>query len=197
MKEFLLQELKDHYGKIFVFFSVLALVLYGIHFFGDILERKAGTNLTVQSPTVNLSSDGTVKQAPGQVYVTVAAQDSSQSTMGVQQKTEKSKEDLKVAEKQNYSMTYNGKEYTLTPDFTETTKLEKAQLVVNREANMKINIDLPHVSGFIGPAYSMKGNSHIGVMAGKSLGKNGPFMATGYASSADQAIGIAATWYTK
>ena len=197
MKEFFKQELKDNYGKIIVFFVILGIVLYGIHFFGDILERKAGTNLTVQSPTVNLSSDGTVKSAPGQVYVTVAAQDTSQSTVGVQQKTEKSKEDLKVAEKQNYSMTYNGKEYILTPDFTETSKLEKAQLVVNREANLKINIDMPKIDGFVGPAYSNKGSSHIGVIAGKQLGSNSPFMLTAAASSADQMIGLGATWYRK
>ena len=197
MGEFLKQELKDNYGKVIVFLVIVWIVLYSVHYFGDILERKSGTAIVVPTPTVNLSSDGTVKDKPGDVYVTVAAQDSSQSTLGVQQKTEKSKEDLKVSEKQNYSVTYNGKDYILTPDFTETTKLEKAQLVVNREASMKINIDLPHIDGFIGPAYSAKGKNHVGVMAGKTLGKGSPFMATGYASSADQAIGIGATWYTK
>jgi len=182
-------ELKENWFKILMGIAVLILVWTLLDDVRGFLRKD--NKVVVQTPApININSAGQVTPRVPDIYVNLQTQGTTEAVAQMKEKVDpKNDPDFVVDQKQQtYTMSFNGgKPMSFMPDFKEFAKLDKGQFNYSSTSSMNINVEVPQPKWGIGIGKATKGG--YAVQADYRIAKT-PFNVWGYASQADQAIGL-------
>lgn len=185
------KELKENWFKIIAFIAVCIFV-YAI--VGDIKNwlNKSSTPQIVQvSPSpINLNANGQQLANPAPIYVNVNPTVTEGATATVIPQTSNATPSVVVDDPApKFVLRYNGRGFNYVPYMQEQYNFDPRtwQFNYSRTSEINVNVEVPQPEWEIGIAKSFK--SDYAIEAGLRLGRT-PFNVWGYASKADQALGI-------
>jgi hypothetical protein len=178
------------YAVLFVLVAGILLVIY--HWAASLfnkLQEAAETGPGQYHFTVNGPS--TQAPAPQIIYVPVAAEQKTVSTVGVEAKEKDDPTDFEYRMKTNYFVDINGKKYEVKPAVQEDTKLQNNKIVMTQESKLNLKVDVPQPVGSFGAGVNNHGE--LAVTADGRIWKNTNWWV--YASRTEQAGGLKVTIY--
>jgi hypothetical protein len=183
-------DLKKNWMKIILYIAVVIMLYFAYGEYQDWKEWRGSQNKIVQTSPQPIFINGAGQQMtnPPPVYVSVTPTVKETTTARIEEKQNpKTDPDVNVVDMNKYKLRYNGKDYILEPNFKEDYKFQNGTMVIERNAEMTVGIEVPQPVWGVGIGYSVKGDP--AVQADARLGKT-PFNVWGYASPSDQAVGI-------
>lgn len=176
-----------------VLFIVTASVLLVVYHWAASLFEKPQPTPQTGSGQYHFTVSGPSTQAPGTqvIYVPVASEQKTVSTVGVEGKKKDDPTDFEYRQKTNYFVDINGKKYEVAPAVQEDTKLQNNKIVMTQESKLNLKVDVPQPVGSIGAGVNNRGE--MAVMADGRIWKNMNWWV--YASRTEQAGGLKVTIY--
>jgi len=125
------------------------------------------------------------------IYVPVAAEQKTSTTIAVEEKKKNEQTDLEYRTKTNYFVDINGRKYEVAPAVKEDTKLQNNKIVLVQDSQLGIKVDVPRPVGSFGAGVNNHGE--MAVVADGRVWKNINWWV--YASHSEQAGGLKVTIY--